>query len=98
VLVAGVVMTGRVVYAQVAVQAVVREAARTVAVAPSLEVGLGAAEARALAVVDGHGLSPDDLTLSLDAGGFGRGATVRTAAAYAVALADLPLLGRVTVT
>lgn len=98
VLVAGIVMTGRVVHAQVAVQAVVREAARTIAVAPSLEAGLGAAEARALAVADGHGLSPNDLTLSLDAGGFGRGGTVRTTAAYPVSLAGLPLLGRMTVT
>ena len=46
VMVFGVVATGRVVAAQIAVQSVVREASRTLAVAPSLQEGLPAAQAR----------------------------------------------------
>lgn len=98
VLVAGIVMTGRVAHAQIAVQSVVREAGRTLAVAPSASEGLTAAEARALAVANGHGLSTEQLDLVIDAGDFTRGGTVRTEASYPVALGDLPLLGALEVT
>lgn len=98
VLVAGVVMAGRVAHAQVAVQSVARETARTAAVAPSASVGLLSAEARAVSVAAGHGLSLDRLGIEIDAGGFERGGTVQTYASYEVQLGDLPLLGMVTVT
>jgi len=98
VLIAGIVTTGRVVQAQVAVQTVAREAGRTMAVAPSAASGLSAAEARAHAVAHGHGLSPDDLVLSIDAGAFARGGTVSTVASYPVSLGGLPLLNSWTVT
>ena len=97
VMVFGVVATGRVVQAQIAVQAVVREASRTLAVAPSLQEGLPAAEARALAVAGGQGLTTARLQLTVDPGGFARGGTVRTEASYPVTLGDLPLLGLVEV-
>lgn len=94
----GVVMTGRVVQAQIAVQAVAREAARTVAVAPAAAAGLAAGETRARAVAAGHGLSPDQLNLAIDAGTFARGGTVRAEASYPVTLGDLPLIGAVDLT
>ena len=94
----GVVMVGRVTHAQVAVQSVAREAARTVAVAPSAPVGLASAEARAVAVAQGHGLAVDRLGVEIDPGGFERGGTVLTEATYEVQLGDLPLLGVVGVT
>ena len=97
VMVFGVVATGRVVQAQIAVQAVVREASRTLAVAPSLQDGLPAAKARALAVASGQGLTTDRLQLTVDPGAFARGGTVRTQASYPVTLGDLPLLGLVEV-
>lgn len=98
VMVFGIVATGRVVQAQIAVQSVVREASRTLAVAPSLEDGLPAARARALAVASGQGLTPERLQLTVDPGTFARGGTVRTDASYPVTLGDLPLLGLVEVT
>lgn len=93
VLVAGIVMTGRVAHAQIAVQSVAREAGRTLAVAPSVSEGLASAEARAWVVADGHGLSTEQLHLLIDAGDFVRGGTVRAEASYPVSLGDLPLLG-----
>ena len=98
VLVAGVVMVGRTTHAQVAVQSVAREAARTVAVAPSEMEGLAAAEARTQSVAAGHRLDPDRLGVEIDAAGFERGGTVRVEAAYSVPLADLPLFGALAVT
>lgn len=94
----GVVMVGRVTHAQIAVQSVAREAARTVAVAPSASVGVQSAEARAVAVAHGHGLALDQLGVEIDPGGFERGGTVLTRATYTVQLGDLPLLGVVGVT
>lgn len=94
----GVVMVGRVTHAQIAVQSVAREAARTVAVSPSAEAGLQSAEARAVAVAQGHGLALDRLGVEIDPGAFERGGTVLTRATYDVHLGDLPLLGMVGVT
>ncbi len=94
----GVVAVGRVVHAQIAVQSVVREASRTLAVAASADTGLTAAEARALAVAAGHGLELDRLQLDVDAGAFDRGGMVGAAASYPVTLGDLPLLSLVEVT
>lgn len=98
VLVAGVVMVGRVTHAQVAVQSVAREAARTVAVAPSEIDGLVAAQTRTHSVAAGHRLDPERLGVEIDAGGFERGGTVRVEASYTVSLADLPLFGALAVT
>jgi len=94
----GVVAVGRVVHGQIAVQSVVREASRALAVAASADSGLTAAEARALAVAAGHGLETNRLQLDVDARAFDRGGTVRAEASYAVALGDLPLLGLVEIT
>ncbi len=94
----GVVMAGRIAHAQVGVGAVVREAGRTLAQAPSARAGLVDARSRALAVADGHGLEAAELQLVLEAGAFRRGGTVRARASYRVALGDLPLYGRVEVT
>lgn len=94
----GVVMVGRVVHAQIAVQSVVREASRTLAVAASAEEGMSAARANAIAVATGNGLATDRLHLTIDAGTFARGGTARAEASYSVALGDLPLLGAVEVT
>lgn len=93
----GVVGVGRVVQAQIALQSVVREASRTVAVAPSASQGTTTAEARALEIADGHGLAPDRLDLAIDAGAFERGGIVRAEAIYRVSLSDLPLLGLIEV-
>lgn len=98
VLVSGIVMTGRVTHAQIAVQSVARETGRTVAAAPSVADGLAAGEARALTVAAGHGLDADQLDLMIDAGAFERGATVLVEASYQVALGDLPLLGELAIT
>jgi hypothetical protein len=98
VLVAGVVMTGRVAHAQIAVQSVARETSRTVAVAPSASEGLAAGEARALAVAAGHGLAAGQLGLMIDAGGWERGGVVRVEASYPVGLGGLPLLGSLDIT
>ena len=98
VIVFGVVMTGRIVHAQIAVQEVAREAGRTLASAGSAPIGLEDARARGLAVAGGHGLSADQLELMLDVGGFERGGTVRAQASYTVGLGDLPLLGQFEVT
>jgi len=98
VLVAGIVMTGRVAHAQIAVQSVAREAARTLAVAPSASEGLVSAEQRALAAANGHGLATERLSLSIDAGAFERGGVVQAEATYPVSLGDLPLLGILEVT
>jgi len=98
VLLAGIVMTGRVTHAQIAVQSVAREAARTVAVAPSESSGLLSAQERALATARGHGLSTERLSLSIDHGGFQRGGVVRADVSYPVSLGDLPLLGMVEIT
>jgi len=94
----GVVMTGRVVQAQIGVQAVAREAGRTLAAAPSAPEGLDYAGLRALAVADGYGLAVGRLGVTLDAGTFDRGGTVQAQASYKVALGDLPLLGVLEVT
>ncbi len=94
----GVVMAGRVAQAQVAVQAAAREAGRALAVAPSASAGLASARERAFAIADGHGLAPERLGVSLDAGAFARGGTVRAQTWYGVGLGDLPLLGRIEVT
>ena len=94
----GVVMTGRVVHAQIGVGAVAREAGRTLAQAPSAAEGLRDARSRALAVAGGHGLAAAELELVLEAGAFERGGTVRAEASYRVALGDLPLLGRLELT
>lgn len=97
-LVAGVVMVGRIAQAQVAVQSVAREAGRTAALAPSAAQGLADAQARSLTVAAGHGLALDRLDVAIDTGTFARGGTVRASASYAVELGDLPLLGAVSVT
>lgn len=97
-MVAGIVMTGRVAQAQIAVQSVAREAARTAAVAPSASDGLTFAEERARSTAAGHGLDVADLALAVDMGGFERGGSVRVGVSYPVALGDLPLLGVVEVT
>ncbi len=94
----GVVMVGRVVHAQIAVQSVVREASRTLAAAASAEEGMSMARANAIAVATGNGLATDRLDLTIDAGTFARGGTARVEATYSVALGDLPLLGAVEVT
>ncbi len=94
----GVVLAGQVVHASVAVQAAAREAGRSLAVAPSRDEGLAAAEANARAVADGHGLDGARLTLALDPGAFARGGTARAHVAYAVELGALPLFGTVSVT
>lgn len=94
----GVVMTGRVVHAHIGVQAVAREAGRTLAAAPSAPEGLDYARLRVLAVAEGHGLASDRLGVTLDAGTFERGGTVQARASYEVALGDLPLLGLLEVT
>ena len=93
-----VVMVGRVAHAQIGVQAVAREAGRTLASAPSSSEGLADAQARALAVAGGHGLSWDRLDVALDVGDFERGGTVRAQVSYRVGLGDLPLLGWIEVT
>lgn len=98
VLIAGIVMTGRVAHAQIAVQSVARETGRTVAVAPSAAEGLAAGEVRAHAVAAGHGLAASELDITIDAGDFERGGVVRVDAAYEVELGDLPLLGELAVT
>lgn len=98
VLLAGIVMTGRVAHAQIAVQSVAREAARTLAVAPSASEGLASAQQRALAAAHGHGLAVERLALSIDAGAFDRGGVVQAEATYPVTLGDLPLLGALEVT
>lgn len=97
-LVFGVVMSGRLVEAQLTVQAAAREAGRELATAPSAEHGLVAAEERARAVFDGRGVDPAHTELVLDAGAFARGGTVSAEASYRVGLADLPLLGHVEIT
>ncbi len=94
----GVVMAGRIAQAQIAVQAAAREAGRALAVAPSASAGLASGRERALAVAGGHGLAPERLVVLLDAGSFGRGATVRAQTAYTVGLGDLPMLGQIDVT
>lgn len=94
----GVVMAGRVVQAKIGVQAVVREASRTLATAPSASEGLASAQERALAVASGYGMSPEHLEVVIDAGAFERGGTVTASATYPVQLGDLPLLGRAEVT
>lgn len=94
----GVVLAGRVVHAEVAVQAVAREAGRSLAVAPSREQGLVTARANARAVADGHGLDAARLALELDPGAFARGGTARVHVSYVVALGTLPVFGPVAVT
>ncbi|TAJ16938.1 MAG: pilus assembly protein TadE [Dehalococcoidia bacterium] len=97
-LVVGVVMAGRVAHAQIAVQAVAREAGRTAALAPSAAQGLADAETRSLTAASGYRLALERLDVTIDPGGFVRGGTVRTAASYTVPLGDLPLLGTISVT
>ena len=94
----GVVSVGRVAHAQIGVQAVAREAGRTLASAPSASEGIADGQARAIAVADGHGLSTERLGVALDAGDFERGGTVRVQVSYRVGLGDLPLLGQIEVT
>jgi len=96
--VVGVVMVGRVVQAEIAVQAVAREAGRTAALAPSAAQGVADAEARSRSVAAGYSLALDRLEVAIDPGGFERGGTVHTSAAYLVPLGDLPLLGTIAVT
>jgi hypothetical protein len=97
-LVFGVVMSGRLVQAQLAVQAAAREAGRSLAAAPSRSDGLADAEARAREVLTGRGLDVERFDLALDAGAFERGGTVAATARYRVPLGDLPLLGHVELT
>ena len=89
----GVVGVSRVVQARMGVCAVVREAARAGALAqePGEAVARGLATGRNVAA--GYGLTNGSLALSVDAGGFGRGGSVRANAGYIVSLGDLPLLG-----
>ncbi len=94
----GVVMSGRLVRAEVAVEAVAREAGRSLATASSEAVGIREARERGLAVARASGLDLARLTLVLDAASFARGGTVRARVTYRVELGDLPLLGRVAVT
>ena len=94
----GVVMAGRLVHAQVGVEAAAREAGRALAQAPSRAEGLAEARSRALSAAEGHGLRPAEVVLVLEAGAFRRGGTVRARASYRVALSDLPLLGLIEVT
>ena len=94
----GVVMAGRLVHAQVGVEAAAREAGRALAQAPSRAEGLASARSRGLAAAEGHGLEAADVVLVLEAGAFRRGGTVRARASYRVALGALPLLGPIEVT
>ena len=88
----GVVAVGRVVQAQMGVNAVAREAARVAALAEEP----GAAQARGLAAgyaaAAGYGLQNGTLRLVVNPGDMARGGRVTAQAAYAVSLGDLPLL------
>ena len=89
-----VVMAGRGVEARIAVEAAAREAARAVAAASSPAEGGQQAEMRARSVASAHGLQAGRFSVYVDAGGFYRGGSVRSAAWYWVRLGDLPFLGR----
>lgn len=91
-LVFGVVAIGRITDAKVAVQAAAREASRTLAVAPSEEQGVADALAAGETAALGYGLSPERLTIDVDANGFVRGSEVASDVSYSVPLSDLPLL------
>jgi Flp pilus assembly protein TadG len=97
VLVFGIVMTGRVVHAKIAVQAAAREASRTLATAPSEEQGLTDADDAARSAADGYGLSVDGLSVDLESNGFERGGTVSASVSYDVGLGGLPLLDAVDI-
>lgn len=95
----GVVGVGRVIQAQMAVSAVVREAARAAALANTPAQASSDGIARGQEVAAGYGLSAASLQLSVDPGSLTRGSAVQASAHYTVELGDLPLLGwaRVTV-
>ncbi len=94
----GVVGLSRVIQARMGVSAVVREAARSGALAqePGEAVARGLSAGRTVAA--GYGLTNGSLALNVDAGGFGPGGSVRASAGYTVSLGDLPLLSWASVT
>lgn len=96
----GVIGVGRVTRAQMAVDAVTREAARSAAMASDPESALNQGLARAQAVAREDGLATSSVRLVLDVGQFARGGQVEASARYPVAFGDLPLLSwaQVTVT
>lgn len=89
----GVVGVGRVVQAQMAVEAVAREAARAAALADSPAEAARNGVARGQEVAVGYRLANGSLQLTVDPGSLARGGQVRAAASYDVALDDLPLMG-----
>jgi Flp pilus assembly pilin Flp len=93
VLVAAVVAAGRIVETKSAVLSVAREAARAASEAPDAASARQAAASAAQVVAAGLGLDPARLSLTQDAGGFGRGEPYRVDVAYRVRLTDLPGLG-----
>jgi Flp pilus assembly protein TadG len=97
-LVFGVVMAGRLTHAKVAVQAAAREAARTLAAAPSEQQGIGDALAAGRSVAEGYGLLGGSLTVNVQSNGFERGGTATAEVTYQVPLTDLPLLNLLDIT
>ena len=96
----GVIGVGRVTRAQMAIDAVTREAARSAALASDPQSALSQGLARAQAVASEDGLASSSLRLVLDVGQFMRGGQVEASASYPVTFGDLPLLSwaQVTVT
>jgi len=88
----GVVAAGRVVQAQMAVSAVVREAARSASLADNTAEAANAALKRAEAVAAGYRLTNGSLRLTVDPGSLARGGQVHAAATYDVGFDDLPLI------
>jgi Flp pilus assembly pilin Flp len=93
VLVAIVVVAGRMVETKSALMSVAREAARAGSEAPDAATALDAALATAQEVASGLGLDPARLEVSQDPGGFRRGGPYEVSVSYEVPLADLPGLG-----
>jgi len=93
VLVAVVAAAGRMVETKSAILSVAREAARSGSEAPDAATAHDAALASAREVAAGLGLDPARLEVSLDPGGFRRGAPYAVSVSYQVPLADLPGLG-----
>jgi Flp pilus assembly protein TadG len=89
----GVVGVGRVVRAQMAVEAVAREAAHAAALADSPAEAARKGLARGQEVAAGYRLSKGAFQLTVEPGTLARGGQVQAAASYEVALDDLPLLG-----
>ena len=92
-LVAVVVAAGRMVETKSAVLSVAREAARAGSEAPDSATAHDEALDTAREVAAGLGLDPARLVVSLDPGGFRRGAPYVVRVSYEVPLGDLPGLG-----